>query len=565
MEIRLLGPLEVVTPKGRLASADFPTRKAKQVFEVLALTAGRTVSKDALIDMLWSRRWPQNPTATVELAVSLLRTTLAKVIDERLVITDAGGYRLDATAALIDLANLDDLVVRAERRSGAERLELLRTAVALVRGPLLEDEVGAEWLQPYRDRYRRKIGAAQLALAREALALGDAALAHSVAERAWSSSELIVEEAYAVGVAALVQLGRRSEARALLRRVEQRLDREEGRAAAAELLGLHGLLDAAAPVRAVAVHVDPAFADAPTPPPFLGRTEPLAVIDRFAARTLAPEGASAMLVVTGPPGIGRSRLLAEVAERTGATRQVHIIRCLATDREHALLTVGRLVRSITKMAGVVTQPVIDESVTAMFGRLALLLDDLGPMLLLVDDLHLADAASVAVLRSLAAPGGALQLCLVVSSTVPPDATADEAAVELAALTEDELRPLGIEAAWRETGGHPAILAACCAAGAAGTPLPVAAADALRAQVAGLAPPAPLVLAAASRLRGPFTAVQAASAASLGPVVVAAALHNAVADGVVRALGADRFEFTAQLVRRMLEADAGTVPERLTMS
>lgn len=556
VEIRLLGTLEVITPNGGLTAADFPTRKAKQVLEVLALTAGRTVSKDALIDMLWRRKWPQNPTATVELAVSLLRTTLAKVSDERLVLTDAGGYRLDASVALVDLTTLDDLAVRADRLAGAGRLALLREAVALIRGPLLEDEVGAEWLQPYRDRYRRKAEATQLALAREALAQGDATLAHSVAERAWSSSELIVEEAYAVGVAALVQLGRRSEARALLRRVEQRLGREEGRGMAAELLGLQALLDTVTPAgRPIVLRVDPAFAGAPSPPPFLGRAESLAAIDEFAARTLSADGASGSLVVTGPAGIGRSRLLAEVVARAGESRQVHTIQCLPSDREHALLTVGRLVRSIRKTARLRDQPVVDGSVTAMFGRLALMLDDLGPAVLVVDDLHRADAESVAVLRSLAAPGGALQLCLVMSSPVALDGGADAAALELTALTEADLQPLGIGAAWRETGGHPATLAACCAAGAADAPLPDDVVAALRARVAELASPAPLVLAGASRLSEVFTGAEVAAAAGIGPAIVEAGLHAAVAGGVVRALGAGRFEFSAQLVRRLLATEA----------
>jgi hypothetical protein len=123
---------------------------------------------------------------------------------------------------------------------------------------------------------------------------------------------------------------------------------------------------------------------------------------------------------------------------------VHAIQCLETDRDHPMLTVGRLMRAIAKDARLRKQPVIDEGVTAMFGRFAQMLDGLGPTLLVVDDLHLADASSVAVLRSLAGPGGAAQVCLVASSPRTMSGLSDEPAVVLGALSAAEVHPLGID-------------------------------------------------------------------------------------------------------------------------
>ena len=110
-------------------------------------------------------------------------------------------------------------------------------------------------------------------------------------------------------------------------------------------------------------------------------------------------------------------------------------------------------------------PKIDGAVAPMFGRLADVLDRLGPTVLLVDDGHLADAASLDVLHSLVACRGAVRsLCIVVARRpIPPGADSQPAVhyvVDLAPLTEVEVETLGVPGAWVETGGHPASLAAC---------------------------------------------------------------------------------------------------------
>ncbi|MEI8238559.1 MAG: winged helix-turn-helix domain-containing protein, partial [Actinomycetota bacterium] len=184
IEIRLFGPVEVVTPSGRLSSSDFPSRKAKQVLQVLALAAGRVVSKDRLIDLLWRRRMPRNPAATVELAVSLLRSALATVTDAALVVTAPGGYRLDTALVDIDTGRFDELLQLSAESPADGRMTMLAEAVRLADRPLFEDELGAEWVVNDRERFRVKSQSAALGLGRQALAVDDATLAFSMAERA---------------------------------------------------------------------------------------------------------------------------------------------------------------------------------------------------------------------------------------------------------------------------------------------------------------------------------------------------------------------------------------------
>src|SRR3954447_16002844 len=87
VQVRVLGPLEVLTERGRVTGSDFPSKKARRLFEVLVLAGGQTVSKDSLVEALWRRQLPKDPAATVETAVSLARRTLARITDQRVIIT----------------------------------------------------------------------------------------------------------------------------------------------------------------------------------------------------------------------------------------------------------------------------------------------------------------------------------------------------------------------------------------------------------------------------------------------------------------------------------------------
>ncbi len=565
LEIRLLGTLEVVSPTGRLAAADFPTRKAKQVLQLLALAHGRTVSKDTLVDSLWRQKWPQNPTATVELAVSLMRSAFSKITDEKVVVTEPGGYRINTALATIDVMLFDELVARASRRSDHERLSLYREAVALVRGPLLEDETSSEWLQAERDRYRQRLENAKLELARLALANGEADFAHTVAEEAWVASDFVLEEAYAVGVAALVQLGRRTEARALLGRAERRLSDEEARPPSPALAGMRTLMDATttAAVADVVVEVDAAFAAVADPIPFLGRRQLLVEVEGLIGRCLG-DGHSGMLVVHGTPGMGKSRLLDEVVARHlagGHVAKVQRLECLPSDVEHPMLAAGRLLRSVAQTARTRKHPVVDTEVASMFGRFADLLDGIGPVLLVIDDLHLADPSSIAVIRSLVASGGAAHLCVVASSrsTLPEVRLRRSELTALSALTKAELDELLVDDAFAETGGHPAILSVCCAAARGDGTARGAALDPVWDYIDDVGSLARPVLGAATGLSSTFTVADLGLVAHLGADVTHEVVRRAVALGLLKPTATKRFEFTSGVVRRVLAAEALEAP------
>ncbi|MDO8363827.1 MAG: AAA family ATPase [Actinomycetota bacterium] len=563
MEVRLFGPLEVSGPSGRLVGSDFPTRKCRQVLAALALARGRVVSKDRMADLLWRDRVPRNPAAAVEVAVSLLRSTLAGVTDERVIVTDSGGYRLDLAVVTLDIIEFDRLVDRAATLLPLEQMAMLTDALAVAGGSLLEDETGAEWAQAERDRARRRLEGARLDVAKLSLAHDDAARASALAERAWVDSDVVHEEAYAVGVAALVQLGRLHDARQLMSELEHRLVREEQREPSSATRSLRSLLhppNGVSSMRAASVAVPRQFCGMELP--LVEPADDIAEIEQAIAEVLGERDRhSGLVLIEGPSGIGKTRLLDMLAERLARRRPplpVHRLRCQATDGDHPMLALGRLARGLGRAAGDTAVLTADDGAAAVFARLSELLDRLGPAMVLVDDIHLLDPSSVAVLASLLADDAGCAVCMLATRR-PPGTAADplpwalrRRVVHLSPLPQPAVDDLGIDGAWAECGGHPGTLAACCAADPVTGLLTAEGIGSIVARVDELGPLGMVVLGAAAALPQPFSATEVALATGVG-AVAAGLLREAATRGVVRDLPGGRFEFAGAVVARALAA------------
>lgn len=563
IEIRLFGPLEIVAPAGRLTSVDFPSRKSKQVLQVLALAEGRVVSKDRLIDTLWRRRMPRNPSATVELAVSLLRSTLATVTELAVILTAPGGYRLDVDLADVDTARFDQLLQLAAESPVAERTPMLVEALRLADRPLFEDELGAEWVAVDRERYRSRAETAALDLGRIALAHDDTALAVSMAERVWRSSDVVAEEAYALGVAALAQMGRRPQARALLAELEARLEHEEARPLSPSSAALRGLIDPNLIVDSdhrVEAPVD--FASVEVPLAFLGRTKAMQAA-RLAIDGVLGGGAAGLVLVDGARGVGVSRFLeelaADAAQRPGV--QVFALRGREADRPHPMLAVSHLLRALMKASKSRRTLVLDESVAATFARAADLLDALGPTVVVVDDAHLLDPASASVLQSLLAPRAVAGLVVVVGAHESPDQLVEHgwppaavaARVSLGLLSDADLAPIGVDAAGRLTGGHPATLVACAAAARRdGVFRPDEIAEIVR-RADDLGDLGRGVLAVVAHAGRPVKAAEVAHSLHIGAVSAADLLRRAGKLGLLRGTVRDGHELSSDVLAQVLRA------------
>jgi len=133
MEFRLLGPLEVVDD-GRAVAVE--RQRARAVLAFLLLHANEPVSAELLIDEVWGPEPPKSAAASLQNYVSHLRKALGREV----LATEAGGYVLRVDPERFDVARFERLVADARRAAEPrDRAERLRAALALWRGPALED------------------------------------------------------------------------------------------------------------------------------------------------------------------------------------------------------------------------------------------------------------------------------------------------------------------------------------------------------------------------------------------------------------------------------------------
>jgi predicted ATPase/DNA-binding SARP family transcriptional activator len=137
VEFRILGPLEVVHQGQRVSVG---AAKEQALLAVLLLHAGEVVSRERLIDELWGESPPQTAAKAVNVRISQLRKALA-TDNGHPIATRSGGYALDVDAALVDATTFENLLADARARAAPGDLEfvgtILRDALSLWRGPAL--------------------------------------------------------------------------------------------------------------------------------------------------------------------------------------------------------------------------------------------------------------------------------------------------------------------------------------------------------------------------------------------------------------------------------------------
>ena len=188
--IRVLGPIDVVTPSGPVAVGG---RQARALLGALAVGAGHAVAIDHLYEVLWGDHPPESAYNTLQSYVSHLRHLLGADA----VIRVDHSYQLTAGVENLDALLFERLVNEgSESRENPERCQHLgREALALWRGrPFgdLADDEGFR-LEAYRlDELRlvamELILEADVALGHHELVVGELESAveeHPYRERLW--------------------------------------------------------------------------------------------------------------------------------------------------------------------------------------------------------------------------------------------------------------------------------------------------------------------------------------------------------------------------------------------
>src|SRR5688572_4349368 len=136
MEFKVLGPLEVIGPRGRIKIGSGLQRA---ILALLVLHVGETVSTDHLIDELWGEDPPRSARHAIGVHVSRLRRALGVDCIE----SQPHGYRLRAEGSVTDLGRFEALIAEASRAfAGGDpqaASDALAVALALWRGPAIGD------------------------------------------------------------------------------------------------------------------------------------------------------------------------------------------------------------------------------------------------------------------------------------------------------------------------------------------------------------------------------------------------------------------------------------------
>jgi DNA-binding SARP family transcriptional activator len=414
VRIGLLGPLEVEL-NGRLVELGQP--KQRLVLAMLALAVNHIVSVDVLIDNLWGDNPPAHPAGSVQVYVANLRRILEPTRRARtpasVLVSQAPGYLLRVPPDNVDAQRFTRLVGEAQGLSAdhpAAALERFDGALALWRGPVAADLLGAPWLiAPAGHLEQIRASAIEerfeimLRLGRHteiAADLADAAAADPLRERLW---ELLI--------VCLYRCSRQADALAAYQQIRRRLAEDLGidpgptlRTLERQVLDQDPVINATRPSPELpSLNIPVAPVDPSRRRALVGRDRELALLTEMIGRLTHGHGGA--VLISGPPGVGKTRLAeAATAHTTGVTvawgRCVDVLAApafwpwleVATD----LGPTGFALATALTDATVDNRTALDRAIIEGIRAAA----DAAPLVIVIDDAQWADAPSQQIIQLL---------------------------------------------------------------------------------------------------------------------------------------------------------------------
>jgi DNA-binding SARP family transcriptional activator len=596
LAIRLFGALDLRLGEAALPPLD--SARAESLLAYLLLHREAPQARQRLAFLLWPDSTEAQARTNLRHLLHQLRRALP-VLDHYLDVTPRTLQWRAAAPYWLDVAAFDAAIARAERATADSGLAALQEAVELYQGDLLAG-CYEEWLLGERERLLQRYLAAVARLAELLAARGDYAGAIAYAERLRRHDPLR-EETYRLLMRLHDAGGDRARALRVYHACAALLERELG-------------VEPSAATRAAYEALLPPRRDAgrpatrPVGPPFVGRADERA---RLAALWRAAErGRAQFVLVSGEPGIGKTRLVEELrtwcAQRGALTagarayaaegalaygpvvawlRSEALGRHLARlDRPH-LAELARLLPELLAAQPALTRPEplpADEQRQRLFDAIRRALLAPGePLLLVADDLHWYDRETLQFLHYLlrAAPTARL---LVAATARREELVGRQpllqflaglrvleqcAEIDLARLTQDETAALAARLAGEplaETGaahlyaateGNPLFVVEAVRAGWRGdagarswlTPKVQAV---IEARLTQLSAPARALVGVAATIGREFTAEVLARASEADEMTFVRGLDELWQRRLVREQGRDAYDFSHGTIREV---------------
>ncbi|WP_327094279.1 winged helix-turn-helix domain-containing protein [Nocardia vinacea] len=298
VQIGMLGPLEIRLDDGGLI--EVPGTRLRALLIALALEPGRAVPKATLVDWIWGEQPPSDAANALQALVSRLR----RVLPDGSLDVQAGGYRLTVESDAVDAVRFEQLLDQARGGDHVQQAELLREALGLWRGALMQDigvqdsaalDVVITRLEGLRLTAMEDLYEAEIRLGRGAELVAE--LTELVARHP------VRERLVAALMRALVAAGRGAEALVVYQRAREALADTLGVDPAPELSALHvallrGEIGAQDNDRKTNLRAELTS--------FVGKNGDIAAVRELIA-------AHRLTTVTGPGGSGKTRLALETA------------------------------------------------------------------------------------------------------------------------------------------------------------------------------------------------------------------------------------------------------------
>jgi DNA-binding SARP family transcriptional activator len=430
LQLHVLGEL-TATRDG--AVVDLGGRRQRAVLAELIIARDEVVPADRLVDCVWGDRPPANATGALQAYVSHLRRRLEPDATARQrdgVIARAGpGYVLRLAPDAVDAWAFEAAVESAAGLAPADVVCTLEPALRKWRGPAYADYAGEPWAEAEIARLTELRAVARERLLATRLELGEAQLVIGELE-ALVNEDPLREERWRLLTLALYRANRQAAALAALRRARQVLADELGvdpgpalRSLEAEVLAQSPDLDAPT-TTTIATTLVPRPR---TPDGLVDRDRELAVLHTMVGDLT--ERTPGCLLVEGPAGIGKTRLLDELRRlAVGAGVRVRSARSSPLEQDFEWGVVRQLLG-----------PGVDDAVGRgdRFATLRGLCDvttklaDDAPFVLCVDDIQWGDEASLQFLAYLVRRLEGLPLLVVLAVRSGETRAADDLLAELA--------------------------------------------------------------------------------------------------------------------------------------